>query len=87
MMVLCIIQDKIGQENKLLYENLYKYDGSVSTVVDAKERSIQSFDFVDGKLVLIASTHEKYGLNENPKFFDQDFNLIALIGKNVLETV
>ena len=60
-----------------LYENLYKYDGSVSTVVDAKERSIQSFDFVDGKLVLIASTHEKYGLNENPKFFDQDFNLIA----------
>ena len=60
-----------------LYENLYKYDGSVSTVVDAKERSVQSFDFVDGKLVLIASTHEKYGLNENPKFFDQDFNLIA----------
>ena len=32
---------------------------------------------MDGKLVLIASTHEKYGLNENPKFFDQDFNLIA----------
>ena len=60
-----------------LYEDLYKYDGSVSTVVDAKERSIQSFDFVDDKLVLIASTHEKYGLNENPKFFDQDFNLIA----------
>ena len=60
-----------------LYENLYKYDGEVSTVVEAKERSIQSFDFVDDKLVLIASTHEKYGLNENPKFFDQDFNLIA----------
>ncbi len=56
-----------------LYENLYKYDGEVSTVVEAKERSIQSFDFVDDKLVLIASTHEKYGLNENPKFFDQDF--------------
>ena len=60
-----------------LYEDLYKYDGEVSTVVDAKERSIQDFNFVDGKLVLVASTHEKYGLNENPKFFDQDFNLIA----------
>lgn len=62
---------------QLLTEDIYKYDGKLSPYVYANGASIHGFDFIEDKMVVIANTHEKYGLNENPKFFDKDMNLIC----------
>lgn len=62
---------------QLLDEGMYKYDGEVSTVVKPQTGSIHGYEFVNGQLILSASIHEKYGLNENPKFIDADGKLIA----------
>ena len=60
-----------------LTENIYKYDGKLTTYVDCKGASIHGFEFIEDKMVVIANTHEKFGINENPKFFDKDMNLIC----------
>ncbi len=62
---------------QLLTEDIYKYDGTLTTYVHANGASIHGFEFVEDDIVVIANTHEKYGLNENPKFFDKDMNLIC----------
>lgn len=62
---------------QLLDEGMYKYDSEITTVVQPQKASIHGYEFVNGQLVLSASIHEKYGLNENPKFIDKDCNLIA----------
>ena len=61
----------------LLDEGMYKYDGKITQVVESGKASIHGYEFVNGQLILSASLHEKYGLNENPKFVDQNLNLIA----------
>ena len=60
-----------------LDEGMFKYDGEISTVVESGKASIHGYEFVNDQLILSASLHEKYGLNENPKFVDQNLNLIA----------
>lgn len=60
-----------------LDEGMYKYDGEISPVVTSGKASIHGYEFVNDQLILSASLHEKYGLNENPKFVDQNLNLIA----------
>ena len=60
-----------------LDEGMFKYDGEISKVVESGKASIHGYEFVNDQLILSASLHEKYGLNENPKFVDQNLNLIA----------
>lgn len=74
------------QSKQAVNDGLYMFDSSLHCLIEPDTLSIHDFFYLD-QLYIFGSKQLRYGLNENPMFYDLDLNLVcefdACLGNSV----